>query len=241
MAKQRCVIIDGRHSLKDLNLILVSMEIGFPEPKTSYINVPGRNGRIDATEYVLSAPVFDNRTLIFNFVFNKKINKQSWETWKSRILNQVHGRRVKIILDNTPSWYYYGRVAFEAEEDDGSIMSMTMKVDADPFQYSVIASAKGENWKWDEMNFVDGIAYMHKFKAPSGTTVIRVPNCSMSTVPTLTADKAVTVVYDGKSYSVAANTEFTHPEIILRNGMNEFKITAAAETNINVDFSVGKL
>lgn len=241
MARQRCVIIDGRHSLNDLNLILTSMKIGIPEPKTSYIDVPGRNGRIDVTEYVLDAPVFDNRKLEFKFTFNRKVDKESWEVWKSRILNHIHGKKVQIVLDNTPSWYYLGRVAIEAEEDEGIIMSVIIKAEADPFQYSYIASEKGGNWKWDELNFIDGVIYAHSFMAPEGTTVIRIPNCSMSVVPTIRADKAVTITYNGRTYSIAANKEVTDPTIVLRYGLNEMRITAAAETKVNVDFNVGKL
>ena len=241
MRKQQLGVSFGdKHSVRDLKLILKSMKIGIPEPKTSIIDVPGRNGNIDASEYIYDSPVYDNRELIFNFAFSKK-DKWAWETWKSRILNLIHGRKLQIVLDNSLSWYYLGRVKVEASEDDGSVMNITVKVDADPFKYSFVASADGENWKWDELNFVDGVIYQHKFSVPAGTTTISVPNSSMSVVPTIIANNVITLEFKGKTYSIDKNAIITDPTIMLTNGSNEMKITAQKETVIKINFKVGIL
>lgn len=237
--KNTGITIDGKHTLKDWHLILESMKIGHPKPKTSIINVFGRNGVIDASEYLMDLPIFENRTLEFKFTFNRDIRREDWELWRSKLLNAVHGKKLKVTLDCTPSWYYIGRVEIEPDEDDGTALSFTMTVDAEPFQYSDIGQ-KG-NWKWDELCFVDGSIFLHTFMLQEGTTTIRVPNCRMTVVPTITANEAVTVEYGGGRYEIQKNTPTVRPAILLREGHNEFKITASKATEVNIDFSIGKL
>lgn len=146
--------LNGKHTLKDYGLIVGNTDIvGLPKPKTIYIDVPGSSNRIDLSSSLTGRIEYENRTL--RLMLGGTGNPMRWPSKVSRVLRDLHGRTVKVILDIDPSFYYEGRckaVNFERNQRLGQI---ELEIDAAPFKMDLTAS--DEDWLWDSFSFEEGI------------------------------------------------------------------------------------
>lgn len=161
------------NTYKDLFLVPTSRPvINPPTVKTKQIEVPGANGIIDLTESLTPYPVYNNRqgSIEFAVLNEKKLSggkEMQWQTLYSKILNMIHGRRAKVILEDDPGWYYEGRWAVNnwTSNADGTWSNITLDYDLYPYKLSVYDSIEGgessgtDRWKWDPFSFVDGVIY----------------------------------------------------------------------------------
>ena len=120
------------HSWFDWGLRLSNVSIGLPEPRTVYVDVPGRNGSLDLTEAQHGGIVYGNRTLVFTF--DALTSYEHWSMLLSAIANAIQGRKVRIILDSDPDFYYVGRCSIETEKANSVLASITITCDCDPFK-----------------------------------------------------------------------------------------------------------
>ena len=84
--------------------------ISHPEVVTNYVTVPGLSGSIDLTEYLTSGPVYNDRTGSFDFYVMNGF--ESWLTIRQKIVEAVHGKRIKMVFEDDPLYYYEGRFTF---------------------------------------------------------------------------------------------------------------------------------
>lgn len=154
------------NTYKDLYLVPTSRPvINPPTVKTKQIEVPGANGVIDLTESLTPYPVYNNRQGSIEFaVLNDKMN---WQVLYSKIMNLLHGRRAKMILEDDPGWYYEGRWAVNnwTSNNDGTWSNVTLDYDLYPYKLDINTSIDGsaetgsDRWKWSPFSFVDGVIY----------------------------------------------------------------------------------
>ena len=78
-----------------------------PEPKTTYIDLPGANGGLDYTELLTGDPTFGYRKGSWEFLL---IPAENWVTIYQDLVNTFHGRHHTVILNDDPNWYYTGRL-----------------------------------------------------------------------------------------------------------------------------------
>ena len=92
------------HTLNDWNLALGNNNyIGEPEMETTYIQVPGRNGLIDASEVVAGRRIYIKRALSFELGgVNPRLN---WDGIISGMRNDVNGRICRLTIDNDTSYF----------------------------------------------------------------------------------------------------------------------------------------
>ena len=84
----------------------------------------------------------------------------------SNFLNDLHGKSVKVIFDNDPSYYYQGRATVESDYEKGNeIARFTLTINAEPYKYSNQSTT--EPWLWDPFSFVDGVMRYYN-QLPSG-------------------------------------------------------------------------
>lgn len=122
------------HSYDDFGLILSSKEIGSPEPKIVTIEVEGSDGVLDFTEFA-GETKFKNRTLAFHFSRPQVI--PVFMNLLSEVHNALHGKKMQIILDEDPGFYYSGRITVNEFKADANIGLITIEADCDPWKYKV--------------------------------------------------------------------------------------------------------
>ena len=99
------VTFNGKHSLRDYGLYLSTRPIiGNPEPRLYQLEIPGRDGLLDLTKSVTGTVTYSNRTLEFEFASMKNISEQV--ALRNALNNDLHGKEVKVILDEDSNYYY---------------------------------------------------------------------------------------------------------------------------------------
>lgn len=94
----------GRSSLRHYGLEMKYCHITTPKQKRHLIDVPAADGNVDAMEGI-GEPAYENRTVTACF----KMHMPAEDT-RARIINDLEGRTVEIVLPNDLRHYMTGRV-----------------------------------------------------------------------------------------------------------------------------------
>ena len=148
------VKMNGINTWKDWKLIPSSRPLfNAPKVKTNYIDLPGANGSIDATQVLSNYIYYQNREGSNEFyVANRDLD---WATVYSMVMNYLQGKRVKIILSDDPGFYYRGRLAVNQWKSEQDFSRIVIDYVLEPYKYEIIST--NEDWLWDPFNFYTGI------------------------------------------------------------------------------------
>ena len=124
-----------KHSFDDLGLVLTEKSLGLPEPKTSGIEIEGADGELDTTEVLSGEVKFTNRNLTFKFTMTDKY--EDYHDKVTEIANYLHGRKMRIILDEDDLCYYYGRCAINEWLSDRRIGQIAISCNCEPYKYDL--------------------------------------------------------------------------------------------------------
>ena len=141
---------DKIHTERDWGLKLLSVYIPMPAPKTQLVDIPGGDGNIDLTE-INGRPAYNDRQgleLVFDLMDG---DYKIWFMKYSEFAKEVHGKKVKMILDDEPEHYYMVRLELDGEKTNPVYGQIVLSGTAEPFKYDLQSS--GEPWKWDTFNF----------------------------------------------------------------------------------------
>jgi hypothetical protein len=211
------VKFDDLHSFDDFGLLLTSKEIGTPDPKTLTVDVNGANGVLDLSEALTGYVQYKNRKLSFTFQVFAGIDR--WVAAYNKLLSSIHGKMMKIVLDEDQKYFYKGRVKVNKWTSQKSLNTIEVEVDAEPFKYNVKSS--DETWIWDSFSFVNGVIYQTSYTV-NGTLDARIPNEQMVVCPEFEASEEMQVVFKGNTYTIAEGTSQLF-EIMLEEGINEIQ------------------
>lgn len=127
------VIFGDKHTYRDWGLLTKSRPvISPPVPKTKMIAVPGSDTVIDLTESLTGNVCYEMRTIRFEFV--TAAERERWPALYSEIMNTLHGRRIRIIMDDDPNFYYTGRVIVDGLETEKKTAVLTMTAQVEPYK-----------------------------------------------------------------------------------------------------------
>ena len=206
-----------------------------PTVKASTIDLPGGDGVLDLTEFIAGRPLYNNRTGSFEFIADKDFMR--WEELYSEILNYLHGRSLKAVLEDDPGYYYQGRFTVNQWNSDKLYSKIT--IDYDVFPYKKETGAALDQWLWDPFNFKTGIIRVYKNIQVDGTKVVRVVGSTMPTNITITASATgMAVTFQGVTYELPKGS-FMDQDIVIVDGINELTFTGSGI--ISIDLAGGKL
>ena len=128
-------------------LILSKQEIGLPPVKTKYIDIDGRDGSLDMTE-AFDEVYYGDRTL--TFTFNIVSDIYTWDELRTKIAEDLHGRRCQITVYSDTSnvfkpyptiidftFFYYGRCMIDKYQSSKGLGTIVIKCICEPFKYSL--------------------------------------------------------------------------------------------------------
>lgn len=194
-----------KHSFKDFGIYPKTK--GMPDPpkvQTEFIDIPGMDGRLDASQALDGLVHYENRDYEQDFlIVNKEID---WHTIFSALLNFLHGRHMLIIFDDDPLWYYEGRFEVgEPKPDDAGYITIPVKGTLKPYKYNIVSSTD-DDWLWDPFDFETGVIREYKDMQIDAQTVITIIGSAMPVVPTITVNSengdGMTVTYMGQTYQL---------------------------------------
>lgn len=189
----------GAHHSDDLGLILGKKELGAPAVKDEKTDIPGADGDLDQTEF-FGEPKYENRT--HRFDFSTMAPAEEFPAVYSRVLNRLHGRKMRIILDDDPLYFYLGRLHVSPFTNEKGVGMISVECDCEPYKYkkdfTVIA------------------------QAVSGAQAITLTNGRKRAVPEVqvyTQSGSMQIEYQGNIWNLSSGS-YTLPELELIEGEN---------------------
>lgn len=128
------VIFGDKHSYRDWGLLTKSRpSISPPQPKMKLIEVPGSDTVIDLTERLTGKVHYEPRTIKFEFIVMAP--REQWPSLYSEIMNYLHGKRIRIIMDDDPNFYYTGRVTVGDLDPEKKTAVLAMEAQVEPYKH----------------------------------------------------------------------------------------------------------
>lgn len=189
----------GLHSYQEWGLILSEKEITAPKPKTIEFEIEGSDGVLDFTEF-FGGVKYENRRLVFKFC---SIDPEDFLTLFSTVQNAIHGKKMQVILDDDPAFFYYGRVTVNEWKVSKRLGEITIEVDAQPYKQAVTETVVT--------------------KTVSSNANIVLANDQMPVVPTITTN-AEFLIDAGSFNDVFSAGTFQIPEVELGAGNNSIYV-----------------
>ena len=186
----------------DYGLIVAPYAIPMPEPQTNFVEIPGRNGALDLSEAFGTVRYADR-------VIELTLYKRApFDSLVSAFAADVHGRRMNVIFDRDPTFYYDARVTIENVERHWGYCELSLECRAKPYKLE---------------QFETAITVL-----PAGTATVTLTNTRMPVVPVITVSAGMTLTFTllGKDSTVnlSAGTHFI-PSLVLMEGDTEIGIT----------------
>lgn len=121
-----------------------------PTPVFKYVDIPGRDGSLDTTDYLIGRPTYSDRKGSIEFIVANTVgNTQfygsakdraksigNWENRRTQIAAFLDGRKLKVFLEDDPQHYYYGRVFFKEWRSDAQFSKVVIEYQFDPYKYT---------------------------------------------------------------------------------------------------------
>ena len=201
----------NKHTYDDWDLVLTGKSLGLPTPKVSSVTVEGADGNIDTSEVLSGEIKFNNRTLEFEFTMTTPY--EEYNELITEISNYLHGRKLKIILDEDDSYYYYGRCQINQWTSDKRIGKIVISCDCKPYKYSV-------------RPFITRASI-------NGTTYVKVLGKRMTVTPIIEVSNDMEIIVGGKSNNLYADRENEIFDLFIKEGVNTLVFKGNGEAKIS--------
>ena len=183
-------------------LIVAPYAIPMPEPQTNFVEIPGRDGALDLSEAFGTVRYADRIISLTLYA------RAPFDTLVSAFSADVHGRRMNMIFDRDPTFYYDARITIEDVERHWGYCELSLECRAKPYKLE---------------QFETAITVL-----PTGSATVTLTNTCMPAVPTITvsAEMMLTFTIAEKDYTVNLSAG-THviPSLVLKEGNTEIGIT----------------
>lgn len=192
------------HSYNDLKLILSSKEIGSPEVKIRKIDIEGADSSLDLTDF-FGEPKYEDVT--HKFDFSTIVPQAQFLSLYSTVKNALHGKKMRIILDDDPLFYYLGRVKVLPFTNEKNIGHISIECECEPYKYKAAKTVVS--------------------RAVSGTQAIILTNGRKRAVPEvrIEASSSIRIEYQGSNIWDLGSGSYTLPELELVEGENTVTVT----------------
>ena len=129
--------------------------IAMPEPKIVTVEVPGGNGLLDLSEALTRYPVYNMRE--GSIAFHVLNDREPLDKLYSKISNYLHGKKMEMVLEDDPSFYYYGRYKVEwVHNNDGTGSNVNISYTLDPYKYNIQTSLQEDSKLYEGLSVSGG-------------------------------------------------------------------------------------
>lgn len=139
----------GTNTWSDWHLIPSSRPLAVSPPASSHlVTTPGRNGTVDQSEYLVNRIYYGNRSGSWEFIVDN--DHESWVSIHDKIVDFLHGKRMKCVLEDDPNYYYEGRFSVADWNSGETNSTVTINYIVGPYRYHINPTG---DWLWDPFNF----------------------------------------------------------------------------------------
>lgn len=194
-------VFGEKYSTDDYGAIMNYARITPPAVKENYVDIAGGDSAIDLTEAV-GGVVYEDGNIEFKFtLFSAEKAEQ--------MRNDLHGRRMEILLEREPEFYYDGRVSCTKVEQVGRTYELFFSARVRPYKYAKAESVHVESVGRQEKE-------------------ILLQNDRMPVMPRIRVDGDIYLTYAGSKYRMGTG-EYQIPEITLQEGLNRIRLSGSGE------------
>ncbi len=190
-------VFGDKYSWEDYGSIMNYARITPPVPKTNYVDIAGGNSALDLTE-ALGGIVYEDGDIEFKFTLFSLSDL-------SKMKNDIHGKRGKIVLQREADYYYDGRTTCTKQVQEGRIYELYFTARVYPYKYERFESV-----------YVESVTGQDK--------EVILQNASMPVMPKIKVDGNIYLIFEGVRYSMGMG-EYQHPDIILQEGDNRIRLS----------------
>lgn len=228
------------HSINDWGLAIGNNNyIGTPILYTNYIQVPGANKLLDASQALTGRRTYISRPI--NIELGSVRKTTDWDLIISSFRNRIDGRVVRLIFDNDELHYWTGRVQLTDFDRVGELGTFTLSIPtADPYKYNINSNI--DPWLWDSFNFESDSIPAEPIIYVDGVETLIIPVGSMYTVPKFTVnemERPLSLTLGNKVYAMK-NGENYFPTVMV-NGDEEVVLTFSGKGQILFEYRGGSL
>ena len=202
------IIYDGFKSWDDWVLSLDSYQIEDAKVIESYVHIPFSSNYVDLSEFN-GSPSYKQRQ--FEAIFTMMKNDRPLKARYSEIVNEIHGRKIKITDPRDTDYYYEGRANVGEISYQNDTAHFTISATCNPYKLK---------------HYKTVITY----EPPAALTTYELPNESMPTNPIITTTHDTQIIQGAKSWSVNAGTH--RLAMVFKRGMNEIKLRSLVDYNL---------
>lgn len=125
------ITYSGKGLMRDFGLKAKKIVIGMPDIWEHLVEVPGRNGPIDMTDFS-GRPAFKSRQI--NISLDKEESYDDWLTKSDNMINHLYGNRFNIVVGSDDKHYFTGRCLINMTKENGVITDHDFIVKCDPMR-----------------------------------------------------------------------------------------------------------
>lgn len=181
-------------------LILKEKEIGSPAVKENKIDIEGADSFLDLTDFFGEPKYADVK---HRFEFSAIVPQKQFLSFFSSIKNALHGKKMRIILDDDPHFYYVGRVHVSSFTNEKNVGQVSIDADCEPYKYKLEKTVVSHT--------IDG------------TKAIILTNGRKRAVPEVKVEGNIKILYQNYSWSLGSGS-YTLPELELVHGENALEL-----------------
>ena len=184
-----------------------SVQIGAPEPKTTYIEIEGANGVIDVSQALTDDIKYNPRPVSIGFTSREKNWIKNVEI--QNLMNSIfNGTKRKLYIDD---WYLEGRFINEQSIDDG-FGKYTISAECYPYRMNSYVNTK-------------------QYTVSTSLDCTIDYTDSMNVCPNINVSANMSIVIGGNEYNLVSGDNIV-PDFILKKGSNTFTLNGSGIVTI---------
>ncbi|MCI8355188.1 MAG: hypothetical protein HFI47_08905 [Lachnospiraceae bacterium] len=195
----------------DYGAVMNYARITPPAVKENYVDIAGGDSDIDLTEAVGGVAFGDGQ---IDFKFTLFDRRQA-----ERMKNDLHGRRLRIVLEREPDFYYDGRVKCTKCGQEGTLHGLLMEAKIKPYKREKRATVQVE-------------------KASAAWKDVILVNSRMPVMPEITVEGKAVLSYEGGRYAMESGV-YRVPELTLYEGRNHLRLQGSG--TVKFEYRKGEL
>lgn len=224
-----------KHSFRDFGLYPKSkMIVNPPDVREVYVEVAGADGDLDITETLTGRPTYESREGKFEFTV---MDRARWDAIYSGLMNTLHGRKMRVVLDEDPYHYYYGRVKVDSFKTNKHTATITIEGYFDPYKKSLIANSL--DWLWDPFNFETDYAMNFGDLTVDGSLSVTLVGSRMPVTPNIIVSSNMTVEFNGEIYQLTTGNNRIAGLVL--DDTAEYELTFTGNGTVSIKYEIGSL
>lgn len=201
----------GEKRSADYGAVMNYARITPPAVKENYVEIAGGDSDIDLTEAVGGVAYEDGK---MDFKFTLFGRRQA-----ERMKNDLHGRRLRIVLEREPDFYYDGRVKCTRCSQEGTLYELLLEAKIKPYKQEMRTTVQVE-------------------EATGTWKDIILANTRMPVMPRITVEGKAVLLYEGGRHVMESGV-YQAPELTLYEGRNHLRLQGSGR--VKFEYRKGEL